>query len=364
MSNTYAAANQSANSRVRRALQSQPMYEPDLEPLSPEDAKDRYLRSMEDDKAEGTIRTRRYKLGHFVRWCDEEGIDNLNKLTGRQLEDYKHWRKEDGNLNKTTLRTQMSVIRGFIDYCGKIDGVRPELHERIILPELEEGENQSDDTIEPERIQDILGFMERFEYATRDHVVLLLLWKTGMRTGSLRSLDLDDYLSREPALEINHRPDTGTPLKNKSGGERMLAIGDETADVVDDYIRHNRKDVTDDHGREPLLTTSKGRIGKVTIRRTAYRYTRPCVVTGGCPHGKEPEDCEAATNYDKASKCPDSVSAHPFRRASITHHLNSDVPKPLVSDRMNVSTDVIDKHYDAEDEKGKMERRREYLDNI
>lgn len=341
------------------------MYEPDLEPLSPEDAKDRYLRSMEDnDKAEGTIRTRRYKLRHFVRWCEEEGIDNLNELTGRHLEDYKHWRKEDGNLKKTTLRTQMSVIRGFMDYCGKINGVRPELHEQVILPELEEGENRSDDWIEPERIQDILDFMERFEYATRDHAALTLLWKTGMRLGSLRSLDLDDYLSREPALEINHRPETDTPLKNKAGGERVVGLTDTEAEILDDYISHNRKSVTDDHGREPLFTTSKGRIGKVTIRRTAYRYTRPCVVTGGCPHDKEPEDCDAATNYDRASQCPDSVGPHTFRKAAITHHLNADMPKPHVSDRTDVSSDVIDTHYDAEDERGKMERRRKHLDKI
>ena len=340
------------------------MYETTLEPLTPEEAKNRYLRDIADDMADGTIRTRKYKLQHFVRWCNEQDIDNLNSLSGRELDDYKHWRKMDGNLKKTTLRTQMSVIRQFIEYCGKIDAVHQELYEKVMLPQLDDGENRSDTTIEPERIQDILEFMNKFEYATRDHLVILLLWKTGMRTGSLRSLDLEDYDRREQAFSINHRPKTDTPLKNKSNGERMVALDDETADVLDSYIKHKRKAVTDDYGREPLLTTSKGRIGKVTIRRTTYRYTRPCVVTGSCPHNKETQDCNAATNYDKASKCPDSVSAHPFRRASITYHLNNDVPKPFISDRMDVSANVIDKHYDAEDEKGKMNRRKEYVQNI
>jgi hypothetical protein len=82
------------------------------------------------------------------------------------------------------------------------------------------------------------------------------------------------------------------------------------------------------------------------------------------PPDPAPATCATATNYDEASKCPDSVSAHPFRRAAITYHLNNDVPKPMVSDRMDVSPDVIDEHYDAEDERGKMNRRREYVEDI
>ncbi|SEW24817.1 tyrosine-type recombinase/integrase [Natrinema salifodinae] len=360
----HPAKEEAANQRVARALQEPTMRDTDLQPLTPEDAKERYLRSLEDDKADSTIQAREYKLRHFIRWCNNNGVDNLNTLNGRDIEDYKHWRKKDGDLNKTTLRSQMSIIRQFLEYCGRIDGVHPHLYEQVILPSLEKGENRSEVTIDADRAEEIINFMNKFEYATRDHVVILILWKTGVRTGSLRALDLDDYHERKAALELSHRPETDTPLKNKEDGERMIALKEEEMEVLDDYIKHNRKDVTDEYGREPLITTTNGRIGKVTVRRTTYRYTRPCVVTGGCPHNKDPENCEAATNYDKASQCPDSVSAHPFRRGAITHHLNNDFPKPLVSDRMNVSIDVIDEHYDAEDEEGKMERRRGYLDNI
>lgn len=63
----HAAREQSANQRVARALQEPSMNDTDLQPLTPEDAKERYLRALEDDKADGTIRTRDYKLRHFVR---------------------------------------------------------------------------------------------------------------------------------------------------------------------------------------------------------------------------------------------------------------------------------------------------------
>lgn len=64
------------------------------------------------------------------------------------------------------------------------------------------------------------------------------------------------------------------------------------------------------------------------------------------------------------SKCPDSVSSHPIRRSAITHHLDSDVPKAIVSERMNVSEKIIDQHYDARDKEQKRQNRQKYLNSI
>ncbi len=55
---------------------------------------------------------------------------------------------------------------------------------------------------------------------------------------------------------------------------------------------------------------------------------------------------------------------HAIRRGSITHWLREDVPTPAVSDRADVSADVIDQHYDERTDQEKMEQRRQYLDNI
>jgi len=54
-----------------------------------------------------------------------------------------------------------------------------------------------------------------------------VVWKTGMRMSGLRSLDLGGFDEGQPALELRHRPDTGTPLKNKEKGERDVLITSE-----------------------------------------------------------------------------------------------------------------------------------------
>ena len=53
-----------------------------------------------------------------------------------------------------------------------------------------------------------------------------------------------------------------------------------------------------------------------------------------------------------------------IRRGSITHHLTEDVPEKVVSDRMNVGQDVLDKHYDRRSEEVKVEQRRGYLEDV
>jgi hypothetical protein len=83
-----------------------------------------------------------------------------------------------------------------------------------------------------------------------------------------------------------------------------------------------------------------------------------------CPHDRDVSECEAAIDRSQAFACPSSVSPHAVRRGAITHWLNSDVPEQVVSARANVSTAVLDEHYDRRTEREKMAQRRKYLDNI
>jgi len=187
-----------------------------------------------------------------------------------------------------------------------------------------------------------------------------------MRLGAARALDISDYRpdAKTPHLEICHRPETDTPIKNKGRGERQVAITKDACDVIDDYLQQRRPEVTDDHDRQPLLATTKGRVAKSTIRTYVYRWSRPCAIGAECPHNREPDNCEAVQNEDRAARCPSSVTPHPIRRGYITQLLRAGVPVEVVSDRCNVTPAVIDQHYDVRSEEDKMRQRQEVLDDV
>lgn len=335
----------------------------DLEPLSPERAKDMYHDEREREVSERTLQAHHYRLVHFIRWCDQEDIDNMNDLSGRKLHEYRLWRKNDGDLNPVSLRTQLETLRVFIRFCETIDAVPSGLHEKILLPTLSNDDEQREEILRSEQAKGVLEYLRQFEYASRTHVVLELLWHTGIRLGSLLALDVNDYDPDEQRLELHHRPETGTSLKNSGEGERLVALDPYVCEVLDDWVAHQRPEQRDEHGREPLLTTSQGRLAGTTVRETVYKATRACYYSGGCPHNREPEECEG-NNYGYYSRCPSSVSPHSVRRGSITHHLTEDVPEKIVSDRMNVGQDVLDKHYDKRSEEVKVEQRRKYLEGV
>ena len=322
-----------------------------------------YLEHRKGEVSKNTLQGYHYRLKHFIRWCDEKDVDDMNEVDGRALHRYRTWRRNEGDIKKITLHGQLTALRGFIRFCESIDAVEEGLHDKILLPVMDEDEEISDEHLDGEDAKKLLDNLCKFEYASKNHIVMSVLWHTGIRIGTLHALDLEDYNDREARLELKHRPQTDTPLKNREKGERYVALTKDVCNIINDWITHNRPETTDEHGREPLITGPNGRLTISSIRSIVYTVTRPCYYTDTCPHSRDMDTCEA-TKYGSESKCPSSVSPHSIRRGSITHFLSEDVPEEVVSDRMNVSRDILNKHYDKRSEEQKVEQRRQHLSNV
>jgi integrase len=347
----------------------------ELDPISPVEAVELYHDAMRDEHAESTRKSSKHRLQAFLQYCDEEGIENLNDLDGRDLYKYRIWRREgqgDGRepIKLVTLKGQLATLRRFLRFAANIDAVPPELFEQLSLPTMKNGEDVSDSTLELDRAIGILEYLERAHPSSRDHIILLFLWETGARTGAIRGLDLRDLdldgthpRFSGPAIQFVHRPETGTPLKNQEKGTRWNRISQSTAGYIQTYIDYHRDDVTDEHGRSPLITTEYGRPAGNTFRTSLYRITRPCWRGEPCPHDRDIDECEA-THLDHASKCPSSRSPHDVRSGRVTYYRREDVPRRVVKDRLNASEDILDRHYDRRSDREQAEQRSDFLPDI
>jgi len=119
----------------------------DLEPIEPGTAQKLFLDHKATDCTDSTVQNHRYRLNPFVRWCGEEDIDNLNDITGRDLQRYRLWRKEDGDLNKLSLRMQMSTLRVFLKWAGSVEAVPQNLYDKVMVPRVRPEERQRDETL-------------------------------------------------------------------------------------------------------------------------------------------------------------------------------------------------------------------------
>jgi len=325
--------------------------------LSPRDAWKRYVDRRRTELTDGSADSYHYRLKLFGHWCEDRGIETVDELNGWLLDEYRAHRAGEG-IASTTLHNEMETLRGLVEYLEAIGAVEDGLAEKVDVPRVPEDEKSRETKLSTDDALEILRYHRSNDetYGSLFHAILEVAWHTGARLGALRGLDLRDLDRDVGYVEFVHRPETGTPLKNKRKGERMVKLLPEVIDVLDAYIAGDRRPNHDEHGRQPLFTSTRGRPGRNTVRVWSYRATMPCV-HGPCPHGHDPDDCEFRT-HTHASKCPSSRAPHHIRTGSITWHQDRGIPKEVTAERVNASQRVIDRHYDKATKFEEMELRR------
>jgi len=293
----------------------------ELEPITPQEALELHIEDIDGELSPNSVRAKKYQLSKFVNWCqgedtDEPRVENLNEITGRDFTRFKNWRSE--GINKVTLRTNLSALRTFMRFCVAIDAVGPVIPRKINVPTLDTSENHNSEHIEVDEAEEILNYLNRFEYASMDHVLFKLQWTTSMRMSGLHSLDVGNFDLDERTFEVLHCPDEGTRLKNNEDGERVVTLDAETASIVADYIEYQRIPVEDEYGRQPLFSSEYGRMSKQNLNKRVYRVTSPCYTCRGCPSDRKPLECEHTGSYDRFVTCPHNTRPHAIRSGSIT----------------------------------------------
>lgn len=366
--------------------------EPNLHPTEPREAFGLWLTNNQD-KSDSTLQSYEYRVEPFLEYLDREGITDLTEVSTRTVTEFQIERKADGDLDKQSQNNQFGTLKRFLAFAANMNAVSRDIVDAIDVPSLTKSDRVNTEKLVTERAETIIEDLETYRYASRDHVLFLLMWRTTMRLGALRSLDLEDlYLTDEdlervradlaseypehvveeilgdvdvPFLWPHHRPESDTPLKNGEGGERVINLAPWVGDVVGDYINVNRDNVEDDYGRRPLFSSKKGtgRLAKTTMRNWTYLLTQPCEFGSECPHNRDPEECEAR-EHGQGSKCPSSRSPHKLRTGSITWHRDQGWPISELADKANTSKQLIESVYDQPERLVRAAHRRSLLGNL
>ncbi len=334
------------------------------EDLTPREAIRRWLNRRRSELTEQTASSYHYRMKRWVQWCENQNIERVSELSGWIFEQFEAARSGE-DIAPWTLHNEMETLQKHVEYLERIEAVEEGLTEKIHVPRVPEDEKSRDTKLSTHDALGNIRFYRNHEqlYGSREHALLEIMWHTGARLGALRSLDLRDYDRGEQYVRFVHRPDTGTPLKNKRKGQRVVSLRESVCKVISTYIQQNRWDKHDEHGRQPLFTSMQGRPSKNSIRTWTYRVTQPCIY-GPCPHGHDPASCKFRS-HTHASKCPSSRSPHHVRTGSITWHRDRGVPSEVTAERVNASQDVIERYYDKATQKERMERRRRpHLDKL
>ena len=235
-----------------------------------------------------TVKSYKSRLKHFQAFCRETDIEELEDLQPSHIDQFHNFLRANPGLgSRSSVKSCLSTLRKFLRYCERRGVFESGFHKLVILPTLSESDAVDETILPHEDAEEILAHLAKFKPFTKEHVVWALLAETGIRQSTLYAFDLDDYDSEERYIAAVDREETGTRLKNGKAGERELSISPEAAEVLDGYIQANRKNVTDEHDRDPLLTTRNGRLQKSTIRQYVYGWSRPCAIANACPVEKD-----------------------------------------------------------------------------
>lgn len=82
------------------------------------------------------------------------------------------------------------------------------------------------------------------------------------------------------------------------------------------------------------------------------------------PHGRDIDACDAAQRIDAAAECPSSQPPYAIRHGYLSQKRQEGVPDRILSERCDVSAEIIDKHYDERIDEEKRELRQRVLAEI
>ena len=270
--------------------------------------------ALERGLSENSILAYMRDIRQFAKLIEiNESLPNPALINITNVEGYLSYLFDNG-LAKNSQARKLSGVRSFCKFL-RIEGIMD-----INPIELIEGprpERKLPDVLTVEEIERLISSidMSRKE-GVRNKAMLEVLYSCGIRVSELTSLkisrvDLIDGLIR---------------VVGKGNKERVIPIGNQACDAIDDYLSHYRADITPSHGYEDFLFM--GKKGVELTRQMVFTLIKRSAITAGINK---------------------KVSPHTFRHSFATHLIEAGADLRAVQEMLGhaqITTTEIYTHLD------------------
>ena len=256
---------------------------------------DAYLRELEalGGRSPHTIRNYRNDIGHFLRFCDEAGIEAL-AITRATFRSYLATLREV-EMAPASVTRRTTTVHGFYRYLQREGATDRDLLYGVALPKKPK---RLPKVIEPPHLKALIEAPDTTTpQGLRDRAILELLYGGGLRISELVGLDVASLdLVAGQAVVLG-----------KGDKERAVLFGEPAVRALQAYLDVARPELTD--GPEPALFLNRsGR--RLSARSVQYAVRR----------------------YALAAGIPEEVHPHLLRHSFATHLLDGGADIRIVQD--------------------------------
>jgi integrase/recombinase XerD len=173
-----------------------------------------------------TIRGYSSTLYYFIRFLKERGHSQIKTVTREDLGAYVESQQDQG-LKPRTVRTRINQVSTFLKFLADQSVISSDVLKKRMRVKIPESLPRA---IDPKDIQKLLPMIKK----PRDHAIVLLLLRTGMRIGELLSLKMADIDLKDKKIDIVEAQ------KNRVG--RVVYYSKDASRALNKWLRHRDPD--------------------------------------------------------------------------------------------------------------------------
>jgi len=179
----------------------------------------------------------RYDLNTFAEFLQKHAIKDLRDIDRSTIRDYISWCRKK-RLSSRSISRRISSLRGFFGFLLVEKHIESDPTSMVEHPKQGRVLPKALSVREVDALLDAsAGFYRRNSLAARNHVMLHLLYATGLRVSELVKLPLISFNRHSGNLRVF----------GKGNKERLVPVGEQARILLEEYLDHVRPQLL--HGR-------------------------------------------------------------------------------------------------------------------